>query len=74
MVMLSSNRCDQASSTASTRDVTPPSHIRRLQSRRALCFTPLSLLHWNQPLPSRIEGKLLEKQQWPVWVILQDMS
>ncbi|KAF3499521.1 hypothetical protein F2Q69_00044050 [Brassica cretica] len=40
--MLFSNRCDQASSTASTRDVTPPSHIQRLHSRRALCFTPLS--------------------------------
>ncbi|CAN6917579.1 unnamed protein product, partial [Brassica oleracea] len=67
VVMLCSNRCDQASSTASTRDVTPPSHIRRLQSRRALSFTPLSLLYWNQPSLSRIEGKLLEKQQWPVW-------
>ncbi|KAF3573603.1 hypothetical protein Bca4012_092252 [Brassica carinata] len=71
--MLCSNRCDQASSMASTRDVTPQFHIRRLQSRRALCFTPLSLLHWNHPLPSRIEGKLLERQQ-SVWIILQDRS
>ncbi|KAL0646163.1 hypothetical protein Bca4012_044454 [Brassica carinata] len=72
--MLCSNRCDQASSTASTRDVTPPFHFQRLQSRHALYFTPLSLLRRNQPLPSQIEGKLVEEQQWPVCVILQDRS
>ncbi|KAG2287324.1 hypothetical protein Bca4012_032150 [Brassica carinata] len=49
--------------------------IRRLQSRRALYLTPLSPLRRNhQLLPSRIEGKLVEEQQWPVWVILQDRS
>ncbi|KAF3521469.1 hypothetical protein F2Q69_00046167 [Brassica cretica] len=60
--MLFSNRCDQVSSTASTRDVTPLFHIRRLQSRRALYFTPLSRLRRNQPLPSRIEGELVEEK------------
>ncbi|CAG7861018.1 unnamed protein product, partial [Brassica rapa] len=61
-------RCDQASYTASTRDVTPPFRIRRLQSRCALYLTPLSPLRRNhQLLPSRIEEKLVEEQQWPVW-------
>ena len=57
MVMLCSNRCDQVSSTASTRNVTSSFNIRRLQSRRALYFTPLSPLRRNQPLPSRHGSK-----------------
>ncbi|KAF3563806.1 hypothetical protein DY000_02016747 [Brassica cretica] len=58
--MLSSNCCDQASSTTSTRDVTPLFPLRKLQYHLVLIFTPLSWLRQKQPLPSQIEGRLVK--------------